>query len=439
MFARKFVFACALLMFSAGVAYPQGLSETTVVPLIVDKGVPLQVTLTETLHLKENETVRARIIEPVYAFDREVIASGTEVEGRITGFEGVGKWKRISAMLGGDFTPIREPQITFHTLVLRDGTRIPIETVVAAGSEKTVGLYSKGSNNDLKSALTSTVKQSPGNTLRKTLWGMSPYHPRSLAAGTNLDAVLVEPLDFGVAVFAKQALAAVGSQLPEDTTVSARLVNALDSRVARPGASIEAVLTRPIFSLDHQLIFPAGSTLHGQVMDVSKARSFHRNGQLSFTFTTLETPALSWSTATHDQAVEGSLFSTQVNHQMKNLRIDENGTRIVEPKTRFIAPAWSFISVDRAFGASSHSFDEALLGAYRSKFLKQFVGHESTFGLVGSITGAMVPPVAISLGIVGAARSVHSNFIGRGRDIEFPANTLMQIHLTNAAANVNIQ
>src|SRR5262245_46574204 len=128
MFPRKFVLACALLLGLAGVAYPQDLSDTIVIPLTVDRGFSLQVTLTDTLHLKENEFVRATINEPVYSFDREVIPAGTEVEGRITGFQKVGKWKRISAMLGGDFTPLREPQITFQTLVLHDGTRIPIDT-----------------------------------------------------------------------------------------------------------------------------------------------------------------------------------------------------------------------------------------------------------------------------------------------------------------------
>ena len=114
MFVRKFVFAFALLVSLAGAAYPQALLDTTVIPLTVDQDFPLQVTLTEPLHFKQNESVRARIVEPVYAFDREVIPAGTEVEGRITGFNHVGKWKRLSAMLGGDFTPLREPQITWY-------------------------------------------------------------------------------------------------------------------------------------------------------------------------------------------------------------------------------------------------------------------------------------------------------------------------------------
>jgi hypothetical protein len=133
------------------------------------------------------------------------------------------------------------------------------------------------------------------------------------------------------------------------------------------------------------------------------------------------------------QNVEGSLFSAAVTHDMKNLRINEDGTKIVESKTRFIGPAWSFIAAERAFNASSHSFDDALLGGYRNKFLKQLVGRESSFGLVGSVSGAMVPPVGIGLGVIGAARAAYSNFFARGRNIVFPANTSMQIRLTTAA------
>ena len=432
MFARKFVFTFALLVSLSGAAYSQALFDTTVIPLTVDKDFPLQVTLTETLHLKQNESVRARIGEPVYSFDREVIPAGTEVEGRITGFKQVGKWNRISGMLGGDFTPIREPLITFHTLVFRDGTRMPIETLVVPGSKRTVGLRSDGSDKALKSALTSTVKQSAGNPVKKLLWGMSPYHPSSLAAGTNLDAVLLQPLDFGEAVFQKGALDAVGSQAPADTVVSARLSHCPEFKHCPTWNSHRSATDPPDLHIGSPLIFPAGSTLHGKVTDVNHARSFHRNGQLAFSFTTLEVPAMTAS-GTPAQAIEGSLFSAAVNHDMKNLRINETARKSSNPRRgSSVRPGLSSKRTAHS-GLTSHSFEAALLGGYRNKFLNQLVGRESTFGLPGSITGAMVPPVAIGLGVFGAARSVYSNFIARGRNIVLPANTPMQIRLTTAA------
>ncbi|HMF01085.1 MAG TPA: hypothetical protein VKK06_14450, partial [Terriglobia bacterium] len=213
MFARKFVISCALFVCLAGAVHAQSFSDLTTVPLIVDQGFPLQVSLTQKLRFRENEPVHATIVEPVYAFDREVIPSGTEVIGRITGFEKAGKWKRLSSMLGGDFTPLRQPQVTFETLVLPGGTRIPIDTFVVAGSEKTVrpGGDKAQAGNDLKNSLTSTVKD-PKERLKTVLWGMAPIHPQFLPAGTHLNAELLVPLDFGVAVLGQGVLDQLGSQ-----------------------------------------------------------------------------------------------------------------------------------------------------------------------------------------------------------------------------------
>jgi hypothetical protein len=431
MFRCKFVFVCALLVCLAGAAVAQSLEDTTSVSLTVEKGFPLQVILTEKLRFREHESVRAKVIEPVYAFDREVIPSGTEIEGTITGFQKAGKWKRISTMLAGDFTPSREPEITFHTLVFADGNRIPIETSVFAGIEKIVGSNNQHGS-DLKNSLTSTIKKPGKEQLKSWLWGMAPYHPQFLPLGTRLNAVLSTPLDFGEAVFEKGALAEIGSEPPPNSIVSVRLVTPLDSRAAKPGASVEALLTRPLFSEDHKLIFPVGATLHGQVTEASPARTFHRHGQLAFTFTTIAPPVLWMSETFHPQSVEASLVSIQVTHDMKDLRINENNAaRIVESKKRFIGPAWSFIKAGRSVNASEDSFGTALLGAYRGKFLKQVIGtgRESSFGLPASITGSMIPPVGIGLGFYGAARSVYSNFLGRGRDINLPDNTPMEIRL----------
>jgi len=52
-----------------------------VVPLTVEKGFPLQVVIPEKLKLKENQAISATLVEPVYAFDREVIPAGTKIEG----------------------------------------------------------------------------------------------------------------------------------------------------------------------------------------------------------------------------------------------------------------------------------------------------------------------------------------------------------------------
>src|SRR5262249_50762435 len=106
--------------------------------LIVPEGAPLRVIVTGKVRFKKNQPVHGRIVEPVYAFDREVVPVGAEVEGRITGFKSAPRWVRITSMLGGNFTPLREPEVTFDTLMLSSVRSIPIQTSVTPGTDTMV-------------------------------------------------------------------------------------------------------------------------------------------------------------------------------------------------------------------------------------------------------------------------------------------------------------
>jgi hypothetical protein len=55
--------------------------------------------------------VHGQVTDPVYAFDREVIPSGTEVTGRLVGFKRPSRWLRAWSLMGGNLTPLREPQL----------------------------------------------------------------------------------------------------------------------------------------------------------------------------------------------------------------------------------------------------------------------------------------------------------------------------------------
>jgi hypothetical protein len=246
-----------------------------------------------------------------------------------------------------------------------------------------------------------------------------------------LNVVLETPLDFGTATFRKEELDAIGSEAPADSVLAVRLITDLDSRTAQVGTPVQAVLSRPVFSPAHKLLFPVGAMVQGRVTESKAASAFHHNGQLAFALTSIA-PPVSWaSLESESREIEASLVSVRVNSDMKDLKISGgNQTRIVESKKRFIAPAWSFFKAERAVGASADPFGTALLGAYRGKLLKQVTGSgPSQFGLPASITGAMIPPVGIGLGFYGAARSAYSTFLGRGRDIALPANTIMELRV----------
>ena len=89
------------------------------ISLNVDAGVPLRVYLTKRLSKRLNEPVYAKLLDPVYAFDREVIPAGTEVLGRVSRLDPMSKMSRATAILAGNFTPLHRAHVEFTTIVLR--------------------------------------------------------------------------------------------------------------------------------------------------------------------------------------------------------------------------------------------------------------------------------------------------------------------------------
>jgi hypothetical protein len=429
-----------------GAAYAQTDPATptlrfTIVPLTVEKGFPLHVILTEKLHFKLHEEVHGRILEPVYAFDREVIPPGTEVVGTITGFQSRGKWKRVSSILGGDFTPVRYPLISFDTLVLEDGTRVPIETSVEPGTDTLVQFNGEAKENkdSVKPHLPETVqmkairdagKQSGSELFKGMLWNLAPYHPQSLPSGLRYKATLLRPLDFGNAILGSGALDRVGTDAPAGSVIYARLETPLNSRSTKPGATVTALLTNPVFSWDHLLIFPVGSRLVGEVVQVRPAGRLQHTGQMGFKFTQIETPVSVLSGRRPPQDIEGHLLAVQVGDAMNRARIDEDGAMsIALSKTRFVAPALALFNMSRGFNTSSESFGHAVTGAYTGSMINRLLVGNSGLGLSAGIAGRMIPPVGLSLGIFNAARSVFTNILARGQEINFPLDTPIEIRL----------
>src|SRR5579862_4555795 len=101
MFLRKCLALSTLSILLAGTLFAQSdeIHRIAIVPLTLDKGSPLKVVLTERVQSKLGEPVRAKIVDPVYVFDREVIPAGTEILGTITGLRSAGKMKRVTSLL----------------------------------------------------------------------------------------------------------------------------------------------------------------------------------------------------------------------------------------------------------------------------------------------------------------------------------------------------
>ena len=100
-----------------------------VVPLTVPRQTSLQVALEKEVRVKTvGQMISARLVDPVYAFDRLVVPAGSEIRGRVTKIEPLSGTRRTLAGLDGDFSPTRNVEVTFTDLVLPDGKHLSLRT-----------------------------------------------------------------------------------------------------------------------------------------------------------------------------------------------------------------------------------------------------------------------------------------------------------------------
>jgi hypothetical protein len=426
-------------------------SDDATIALTVSAGRSLEVVLDERISVKGvGQPVSGKLVESLYVYDRVVVPAGTKVLGHVAALEGPSKVARTQALLSGNLTPIRHVVLEFDSFVPDHGDPIPIQTVVTseiphlkrteapAQSEETektglMGRAEREAKNRVKDSI-STAKQSgrdvlaeitqPGRTdrLKEALIQRSPYHPLTIAAGTGYQARFVAPLDFGRATPAETAPA---STRPAPSSIlNARLVTALDSSKTPRGTPIQAVVTEPVFSADHQLVFPEGTLLTGEVTFATPSRRFHRNGQLRFLFESVQVPA---GDASPLSASLQSVHASDDDHVQLD---DEGGARVANQKTRFIAPALALLALRGTLDRHEHLDPDGDGHMIQSGNPGAFtVGGFMGFGLLGIPLSHLAPPVGVALSALGAARSVYSNVLSRGRDVQFPADTLMKLQL----------
>src|SRR5206468_3773545 len=242
---------------------------------------------------------------------------------------------------------------------------------------------------------------------------------------------LLDALDFGPAP--GTAAAPAGSVPAPNSVLNARLATPLDSSKVKRGDRVEAIVTEPVFSAEHHLILPEGSRLIGEVTVAKGARHWHRNGQLRFLFESVQPPK-------QDIArMLASLYSVQVADAGAVAVDEEGGTRGHESKTRFIAPALAVLALtasthheERRF---DHDADDSTPGPAGSP-LSRGVGGFFGGSIAGAVVGQVWHPAGIAVAAVGVARTTYTAVIAKGRDVTFPADTIIQVQLAPGPANV---
>ena len=172
---------------------------------------------------------------------------------------------------------------------------------------------------------------------------------------------------------------------------------------------VQAVVSKPLYGGDH-LILPQGTRLNGSVLQVKPARHLKHNGQLRIAFHELVLP--SGQTFRVDTMVAG-IQGEQTD------RLDAEGAaKATNPKSRHVNTG---IAVSLAMVGSGGKRDVGTAGPT--------AGGAVSFRLVGLVVGLAVRSHtgAILMSAYGGSRSIYMNFFGRGRNITFPRDTLMEI------------
>lgn len=402
----------------------------------VPPGVPLRVALERRVAIKRvGEPIQGRLVDPIYVFDRVVLPAGSVVDGHIAEIGGVPVRRRLAAILSGNLTPPREVRAQFDVLVLSDGSRLPLRTSLSRGTAHTMRIAKQRKKREERRSAPPGTRdkyeemdraamlafKAPGkvNRLKTTLLDMLPYHRQEWAAGTLFNGVLTEPLTAPAPsrVEARTDYSAVAG--PAAQELSARLLTPISSATARRGASVEAVVTRPLFSADQRLLIPEGSLLRGDVVEAQPARRLHRNGKVLFMFRQIKLPP---GTV---QSIQGHLEGVESDFNA-HLAIDAEGaTRASSPKTRFIFPAIAVavagLSIHQDYNAEGVP-DQDIVGRAESGA----VG----LGLIGTLLAQSSRTLASSIAFTGAGFSIYSTFIARGEDVVLPANTPVKVSIS---------
>ncbi len=434
--------------------------------MTVPAGVPIRLYLTRRVPKRAGAPVQAKVLDPMYAFDRQVIPAGAVVSGTVSRLQSISKWQRTRAILNGDFTPLHQALIQFTTLVMPDGRKLQLHTAESLGLNSIVpsrppkkqsssaaqntGVLGMGKLQvqDAVQGQIARAKSIPDlvrgpdkkEKLEDYLLAKLPYHPQYVRRGTRFDAELLDPLSFGSEPVPQGSLALLGTEPQADSVAHSRLITDLDSASSKPGEMVEAVLAEPVFSADHRLVLPEGTHLKGTVVKAKKARWFHRSGQLRFNFQELELP----SEVARLQAIRPAAAERPAQEQLKlrtqaslqaaestgkaPLKVDkEGGVEAKESKTRFVAAAAAVMIARRAGDNDPIRNQSRQVVGQSQNVAGRTIGGGFGFGLLGAAISQSSRYVGTAFGYYGMAWSLYSTLIARGSEVQFDKNAMVDI------------
>ncbi len=398
----------------------------------IPAGVPLRVEIDHRYPMKVGERLEGHLIAPVYLIDHQVLPVNTPVSGLIVATHHVDKGARTNALLNGDFTPLATPEVQFDHLTLPNGDIAEIATHAVQRDASVVRMRSPGKRPSIKDQVTEQIKQrkqdaldtvtKPGKAdrVRRFLYAQLPYHPQVIWSGTQYDAELTQPLPI------PQQNAPMPLPLqplgdgPPTGLIEARLTQDLGSATVKQGASVNAVLTKPLLDpTQKEVVLPEGTHLTGSILQAKPARWFARNGKLRFTFRSIELPAGSEQQAM-EHTVHGLMTAAEAGPGQGVSVDSEGGAKAGSDKNKYLAPL-----VLGVLAASSMDGDEA------SDVFKNGVVSNG-FGLVARVITMAASNRGLAQGFAyfALSKSIYKRWIAKGHEVSFPKNTRLEIELS---------
>ncbi len=420
------------------------LAQTTQAPRAVTlpAGTQLPVSIPDHLPMKAGEPLRAALIYPVYADNRLVLPAGTVINGTVVSLA-PDRALRSRARLGLDFTPFVSPVVRFDSILLADGTAIPIATGTVSNGAPIYrlvapppvkgGLFAhlyaqaKVAAMDRIHVITGPDK---ADRARQFAYSQLPYHPQRIAKATAWTAETAAPIDLPYTPTA--APVPLASQPAADVLptwiVQAYLTTPMSSETSKSGQKISATVAEPILNPDGSVAVPQGSLLTGEVTQARPARKLSRAGELKFSFRQIQFPGR------EAQSVRASLKGADSASEAQ-LAMDSEGQVKPKPQDKLAVPlillALAARPLDQDHGRENHQFGKDAVAS-------------NSLGLLGFIIGtaAQRPNIAAGIGYYGAALSIYQRIFAKGKPVAFTKDTRVVIQTTatrSAALKPNVQ
>ena len=381
--------------------------------LVVQPGNDFRAALEKGVRLKSvGQPITAKLLEPVYAGEALAVPAGSTIKGHVSAIS-TAPHKRVGRLLSGDFTPPKMAHVTFDQLVLSDGTTVPIHSDSAVGLGRVANskylpkAERPGVGQKLKGAMAPLREPHKMQRLGEAVVTSLPYHPEYIDQGTVFDTALLEPVALLAPVQPDTA-----SQQASDS-LHLHLLTPVSSSASTAGSQIEAVVSRPYYQADHQLLYPAGTRLTGTVQKASSAGWMKKNGSVVFSFRSVEMPD---GTMKDLHSTLGGLQA----ERSQGLDVGKEGEIKATTSTlaRVLAPV-SLIGPSRAVADST---------LQKTAWSRSGEGRKG-FGLLGAGAAQASASTAIGFGYFGAAKRLCDAFITKGSNVELPVNTPIALRL----------